>query len=131
MSCDHSYEETIVPPTKTEDGYTIHTCSKCGDSYTDTVVLATGSLGLAFTSNGDGTCYVSGKGICTDTDIIIPSVSPDGDSVTSIGFSAFYGCTALKDVYYTGTAEQWKAIAIWSSNSYLTNATIHYNYKET
>ena len=31
--------------------------------------------GLSFTSNGDGTCYVSGIGSCTDTDIVIPSVS--------------------------------------------------------
>lgn len=47
------------------------------------------SVGLAFTSNGDGTCYVSGRGECTDADIVIPPTSPDGDSVVSIGFNAF------------------------------------------
>ncbi|MBQ4116734.1 MAG: leucine-rich repeat protein, partial [Clostridia bacterium] len=47
------------------------------------------SEGLAFTSNGDGTCYVSGIGTCTDADIIIPSVSPVGESVTSVGEYAF------------------------------------------
>ena len=34
------------------------------------------------------------------------------DSVTKIGYSAFYQCTRLTDVYYTGTEEQWNAIAI-------------------
>ena len=55
------------------------------------------SEGLAFTSNGDGTCYVSGIGTCTDTDIVIPSTAPNGDRVTSIG-SAFYGCNTLVSV---------------------------------
>ena len=56
------------------------------------------SEGLAFTSNGDGTCYVSGIGTCTDTDINIPPVSPKGDSVTRISSSAFYNCTSLTSV---------------------------------
>jgi hypothetical protein len=48
--------------------------------------------------------------------------------VTSIGDYAFYDCLKLKDVYYTGSAEAWKAITIDPGNSYLSNATIHYNY---
>ena len=43
------------------------------------------SQGLEFTSNGDGTCYVSGIGTCTDLDIAVPPTSPDGDTVTAIG----------------------------------------------
>ena len=45
---------------------------------------------LTFTSNGDGTCYVESIGTCTDTDVVIPSVSPDGDRVTGIAELAFY-----------------------------------------
>ena len=79
------------------------------------------SEGLAFTSNGDGTCGVSGIGTCTDTEINIPPVSPDGDrvisvcadafwsrsrltsitipdSVASIGESAFSGCSSLTSI---------------------------------
>ena len=48
------------------------------------------------------------------------------DSVTSIGNDAFLRCSSLKDVYYSGTQEQWKKISIGSYNGYLTNATIHY-----
>lgn len=56
------------------------------------------SEGLEFTSNGDGTCYVSGIGTCTDTDIVIPQVSPAGDKVTGIGNYAFEKQTQLTSV---------------------------------
>lgn len=56
------------------------------------------------------------------TEVTIP------DSVTNIGYAAFSHCTNLTDVYYRGTAEGWAAIAVGTDNSYLTNATIHYNY---
>ena len=58
---------------------------------------------------------------CTGlTSITIPS------SVTSIGWNTFNNCTSLTDVYYLGSAEQWEAIDIGSSNESLTNATLHY-----
>ena len=56
------------------------------------------STGLAFTSNGDGTCYVSGIGTCTDAVVTIPRVSPAGDRVTGIGDSAFFCCYSLKSI---------------------------------
>ena len=62
--------------------------------------FGSGSVGLAFTSNGDGTCYVSGLGDCTDTDVVIPTTSPDGDIVTSIGYGAFQNCTSLTSVTF-------------------------------
>ena len=37
----HTYTESVVKPTCTEQGYTLHTCS-CGDSYRDTVTDALG-----------------------------------------------------------------------------------------
>ena len=79
---------------------------------------------LVFTSNGDGTCSVSGTAAAAG-DVVIPAVSPDGDTVTSIadrafrdntairrvsipasvtaiGFGAFYGCTALAEITLPG-----------------------------
>ena len=56
------------------------------------------------------------------TSITIP------DSVTTIGAFAFHWCDSLKDVYYTGTEEEWNSITIGTDNDPLTNATIHYNY---
>nr|MCR4879650.1 hypothetical protein [Bacilli bacterium] len=37
----HNYEATVIAPTCTEQGYTTHTCSECGHSYTDNYVDAT------------------------------------------------------------------------------------------
>jgi len=38
----HKYESVVTEPTCTEQGYTTHTCSVCGDSYVDTYVDALG-----------------------------------------------------------------------------------------
>ena len=72
------------------------------------------------TSIGDG-AFNSCTGL---TSITIP------DSVTSIGDWAFNGCTGLKDVYYTGSKDEWKAISIGADNDCLLNATIHYNWND-
>lgn len=56
------------------------------------------SEGLDYTSNGDGTCYVSGIGSCKDSDLKIPSKSPAGDRVTGIGNWAFNQCRQLTSV---------------------------------
>lgn len=62
----HSHQATVVPPTCTEAGYTVHTCSRCGDSYTDTPVNATGHTeGDAATCTTDQTCRVCGAILAT------------------------------------------------------------------
>ncbi len=81
-------------------GHTYNTsgiCSVCGHVSTDTPD-DTSSRGLAFTSYGDGTCYVSGIGTCTDAKLIIPSTSPSGDRVVAIGANAFDSCFKLTSV---------------------------------
>ncbi|MBP5242768.1 MAG: leucine-rich repeat domain-containing protein, partial [Clostridia bacterium] len=55
------------------------------------------------------------------TSIIIP------DSVTSIDMYAFQFCSSLKDIYYTGTQEQWNVI-MKSYSGISENITIHYNW---
>ena len=42
MSHEHTYKTEVVAPTCTEQGYTLHTCTGCGDSYKDTYVSALG-----------------------------------------------------------------------------------------
>ena len=38
----HNYDSVVTPATCTADGYTTHTCSGCGDMYTDNIVTAPG-----------------------------------------------------------------------------------------
>ena len=58
---------------------------------------------------------------CTSlVSIFIPS------SVSSIEYAAFSTCSSLKDVYYSGSKEQWSTISIGDANDSLLNATIHY-----
>ena len=49
------------------------------------------------------------------------------DSLTSVGRSAFYDCTALTTVIYCGSAAQWKIITVDSSNTALTAANRKYH----
>ncbi len=64
------------------------------------------SEGLAFTSNGDGTCYVSGFGSCADTDVVIPEISPEGWTVTGIGYGAFSDCLDITSVIMPDTVTE-------------------------
>ncbi len=47
---------------------------------------------------GSGTYLVVGIGTCTDTDIVIPQTTPEGNDVIAIAKSAFHGCTEIKSV---------------------------------
>ena len=65
----HSYEESSrVDATSLQDGSVTYTCAVCGDSYGE-VLCATGSEGLAYEDNGDGTMTMVGLGACTDGEI--------------------------------------------------------------
>ena len=87
--------ELIKDPTQEEAGLKAQKCSVCDVKLTQTAVIA--SLGLEFTSNGDGTCIVSGIGTCTDTEIVIPAAY-NGERVTGIGESAFSDCLELTSI---------------------------------
>ncbi|KAI4451806.1 hypothetical protein C823_006366 [Eubacterium plexicaudatum ASF492] len=48
------------------------------------------------------------------------------ESIGFIGPIAFTNCSSLKDVYYSGSKEQWEKIHINDGNKALLNATIHF-----
>ncbi len=70
-STGHSYEETVTEPTCTEGGYTTHTCSACGDSYTDS---ETEALGHSYTSE------VVKEPTCTENGLVTYTCSACGDT---------------------------------------------------
>ena len=53
-----------------------------------------------------------------------------GSSVTEIDDAAFHDCTALRNVYYMGSAENWKNVSAESAGAYFTNS-LHYYYSES
>ena len=53
--CEHAYQDTVIPPTCIDAGFSIHTCTICGDTYKDTKVSA---LGHAYVN---GVCAICGK----------------------------------------------------------------------
>ncbi|MBQ7386985.1 MAG: hypothetical protein IJW03_02345 [Clostridia bacterium] len=85
----HNYEDTVVAPTCTADGYTKHVCSReeCGDTYTDTPTPATGH-------DGFDTALTSGK--CSKCDAQLYTVEikyqlADGTSVSEKADYAYDG----------------------------------------
>ena len=60
------------------------------------------SVGLAYSDNGDGTCTITGIGICTDTVITVPETI-DGLTVTAIGNSAFANQETITKITLTDT----------------------------
>ena len=91
---DHDYQEAVrVDATSHEDGSVTYTCTGCGDSY-DEVLYATGSMGLEYQNNGDGTCTLVGFGTCLNPHVVIPRYH-NGALVTRIGEGAFRDCHSL------------------------------------
>ena len=55
----HSYVETVISPTCTEKGYTLHKCA-CGDEYKDNETEALGHSFTNYVSDGNATCTKDG-----------------------------------------------------------------------
>ena len=69
----HAYEARTVQPTCTKAGYTLHTCVRCEDSYTDAVIPSCGHWYGEWSPNGDAAssadcrrngCKHTGKVLC-------------------------------------------------------------------
>ena len=106
------YIITVKPEVVDKHHFVNQACIDCG--------RISFSTGLEFSSNGDGTCSVIGIGICDDTDIAIPSISPSGDIVTGIGSYAFKGCNEIKNVFVPNTIKTIKSYSFISCKN-LTN----------
>ena len=119
-SKDNPYYVLIALTTKNLSNYTIHE---------DTKVIADNAFSscsrLASIVSPDS---ITSIGVDAFENCSSLSSIAIGNGIAFIGNSAFYKCSSLKNVYYTGSEAEWKAITIGASNSNLTKATIHYNY---
>lgn len=94
-SCGEVISQTKQRLEKTEHQFVNDICKFCG--------MELGSEGLLFASSGNNTCSVVGLGTCTEQEVRIPSHSPQGEMVTSIGKGAFANCKELKGVKLPAT----------------------------
>ena len=100
----HSYENTVTPPTCAVPGYTTHTCTACGASYTDTPVAATG----AHAWDADRTCSTGHA--CTVCGTTEPELGHDyvkastPATCTAAAFDTFT-CSVCNDEYTVVTAD--------------------------
>ena len=102
----HVFKETVVAPTPTDYGYTLHTCEGCGyiyaDNFTsasgqDIVVPGEGTEGLQFYPlDGDQYAVAAGEAIYL-SEIVIPS-KHNGKPVTTIADNGFQSCANLTKV---------------------------------
>ena len=51
----HDYQAEIIPRACEDDGFTLHTCTRCADRYADTIVPHCGHWYGEWTATGDGT----------------------------------------------------------------------------
>ena len=51
----HDYQAEVIPRTCEDDGYTLHTCTRCADRYADTIIPHCGHWYGEWSANGDGT----------------------------------------------------------------------------
>lgn len=80
--------QIVLPP---HHRFVNNICEGCGYE-------VSGSEGLEFTSNKNGTCYVSGIGSCEATDVTIPAAAPNGETVVAIGAEAFKNNTKITGI---------------------------------
>ena len=66
---EHAYEAVVTDPTCTEQGYTTHTCSVCGNSYEDTYVdplQHAWSVSYSWDQDADGNWICTATHICAN-----------------------------------------------------------------
>lgn len=138
---EHDYFSIVYDPTCEEEGYTLHTCSICGDTYTTDHVDA---LGHSYTATVYApTCTEDGITVntcanCGDTYYTEPVDALGHNYVTSVvaptcttaGYTA-HTCTACGDTYTTDPATvlgHSYTVKVTSSGTTYTCKTCGYTY---
>ena len=133
---DHEYTSVVTEPTCESNGYTTHTCTICGHSYTDNEVDALGhsyvdgvctTCGAAdpnyiepspasyFSTSGYKITGLTAEGEAA-TDIVVPK-QIDGITITYMNPSVFKNCTNLKSVVIPDSITSINESMFWGCTS--------------
>ncbi len=100
--CTHSYTSVVTPPTCTAQGYTTHTCTVCGDSYTDAFVPATGHApGAAATCTEAQYCTVCTAELAPALGHALTQHTAKPATCTGIGWNAYETCSRCDHSTYS------------------------------
>ena len=95
----HNYEITVIEPTCTKIGKTIHTCTLCGDTYEDTYTEKVPHVeGTAATCTSPAVCANCGRSFGTTIDHNYECIS-NTDSTCTVHGVRTYKCTMCGDTY--------------------------------
>lgn len=106
---DHSYDEKYIEPTPDDDGYTLHTCVLCGESFKDNFVatnpyIVTGKCVMAEDVLGSHPHNVPYSYVYINADGRRYNVNPDGTWAVKtfkdcfITFENYYGRNIVKKI---------------------------------
>lgn len=112
-STNHSYVDAVTPPTCTTDGYTTHTCSACGDTYTDSKVDMLGHDwdNPVFTWADDNTCTAirtckrAGCGTTEPVDVVVTHATTTPATCTEKEVVTYTATATIGDKNYTSTKD--------------------------
>ncbi len=103
-ACSHSYDSVVTAPTCTAQGFTTHTCSLCGDSYTANYVPASHTEG-EWVTLGDGSkekrCSVCGTLLGFEE---APEITYETGDVNADGKINMFDYLAVKSAYFSKTS---------------------------
>ena len=96
IPASHNYESEVVPYTCTERGYTVHTCTECGDTYTDSYTEPSGHSTPAWTlvrptltHNGRYECVCDSCGQPQTKALEVITTGQVGDSNSQITYTLY------------------------------------------
>ena len=100
----HKYEKSITPPTCTDEGQTVYTCSECSHSYSEPI-RSQGHVTSAWETSAEPTCSTEGTLIkkCLVCDSVVDTKSIKKLEHTYVGSlsgsNMYYSCTECGDSY--------------------------------
>lgn len=109
----HNYEPVVVEPTNYENGYTLHRCSRCGDSYKDNYTdkkVESKVNSIIFNT-------ITASDIASTTAVVKTEVSADCSQLSEVG---------MEWVYLTDGVERPQTEFNWQTGTYLTFISVEF-----